>query len=73
MTKRIIVFLLIMSTWAFALPSGIESIVKKSGIPRSDISIYIKEAGKSNRVVASLNATKTRVPASVIKVLTTYA
>ena len=73
MTKRIIAFLLIMSTWAFALPSGIESIVKKSGIPRSDISIYIKEAGKSKRVVASLNATKTRVPASVIKVLTTYS
>ena len=62
-----------MSTWAFALPSGIESIIKKSGIPRNDISVYIKEAGKSNRVVASLNATKTRVPASVIKVLTTYA
>lgn len=35
--------------------------------------MYIKEAGKNGKVVASLNAYKSRTPASVIKVLTTYA
>jgi len=57
----------------YALPAGIESIIQHSGIPKSDLSIYMKEAGKSDRVVASLNASVTRKPASVIKVLTTYA
>ncbi len=61
-----------MSFYLFALPSGIESIIKKSGIPKNDISIYIKETS-TNKVLASLYADKTRVPASVIKVLTTYA
>lgn len=57
----------------YALPSGINGIIGKSGIPKKDISIYIKEAGNSKRVVASLNAEKTRTPASVVKVLSTYA
>ncbi len=35
--------------------------------------MYIKEAGKNGKVIASLNAYKSRTPASVIKVLTTYA
>ena len=47
--------------------------IRKSGIAKKDISIYIKEAGRGGKVVASLNAHKTRIPASVIKVLTTYA
>jgi len=71
--KKIIVYLIVLSTWIYALPSGINAIISKSGIPKKDISIYIKEAGKSNRVVASLNAATTRTPASVIKVLSTYA
>ena len=62
-----------MSSWIYALPAGINNIINKSGIPKSDISIYIKEAGKGGRELASLNASKTRIPASVIKVLTTYA
>jgi D-alanyl-D-alanine carboxypeptidase/D-alanyl-D-alanine-endopeptidase (penicillin-binding protein 4) len=62
-----------MNALLYALPQGIENAIKHSGIPQKDISIYIKEAGDSNRVVASLNASKTRTPASVIKVLTTYA
>ncbi len=69
---KIIIFIL-LSSWIYALPSGINSIINKSGISKNDISIYIKEAGNSNRVIASLNASKTRTPASVIKVLPTYA
>jgi len=71
--KRSIVWFFALTMYIYALPAGINQIIGKSGIPKKDISIYIKEAGKSNRVVASLNADKARTPASVIKVLTTYA
>jgi len=64
---------MLTAVWLHALPQGIETAIKRSGIPKSDLSIYIKEAGESDRVVASLNAANTRTPASVIKVLTTYA
>lgn len=64
---------LILSVWLYALPQVINEEIRKSGIAKKDISIYIKEAGKGGKVVASLNAHKTRTPASVIKVLTTYA
>ncbi len=71
--KRILLLLAVTSYWLYALPAGIESAIKRSGLPKKDLSIYIKEAGESRRVVASLNASLTRTPASVIKVLTTYA
>lgn len=64
---------LILSLWLYALPQVINEEIRKSGISKKDISIYIKEAGKNGKVVASLNAYKERTPASVIKVLTTYA
>ena len=63
----------ILSIWLYALPQVINEEIRKSGIAKKDISIYIKEAGKGGKVVASLNEYKTRSPASVIKVLTTYA
>ncbi len=71
--KRIILLYILTLYWLYALPTGLEEIIKKSGIPKDDISIYIKEAGSSGRVIASLNAARIRTPASVIKVLTTYA
>ena len=55
------------------MPQAIIEEIRKSGIKQKDVSIYIKEAGNGGKVVASLNAGKTRTPASVIKVLTTYA
>lgn len=55
------------------MPQAIVEEIRKSGIRKKDVSIYIKEAGNGGKVVASLNADKTRTPASVIKVLTTYA
>ncbi len=69
---KIILFVL-LSSWIYALPAGINTIINKSGIPKSDISIYIKEVGNNGRELASLNASKTRTPASVVKVMTTYA
>lgn len=64
----------LLSLWLLAgLPQAINEKIRQSGIAKKDISIYIKEAGRGGKVVASLNADKTRSPASVIKVLTTYA
>lgn len=64
---------MVISSWIYALPAGINNIINKSGIPKNDISVYIKEVGEGGRELASLNASKTRTPASVIKVLPTYA
>jgi D-alanyl-D-alanine carboxypeptidase/D-alanyl-D-alanine-endopeptidase (penicillin-binding protein 4) len=63
----------ILSLWLYALPHVINEEIRKSGISKKDISIYIKEAGTKGKLIASLNAYKSRTPASVIKVLTTYA
>jgi len=71
--KKIIAVIVLLSTWIYASPAGLNAIVNKSGIPKKDISIYIKEAGKSNRVVSDINARVTRTPASVMKVLSIYA
>ena len=70
---RSIILWLMFSLWLFALPQAINEKIRQSGISKKDISIYIKEAGARGKVVASLNAGKTRTPASVIKVLSTYA
>jgi D-alanyl-D-alanine carboxypeptidase/D-alanyl-D-alanine-endopeptidase (penicillin-binding protein 4) len=64
---------LILSVWLYALPQVINEEIRKSGIEKRDISIYIKEAGRGGKIVASLNAHKIRRPASMIKVFTTYA
>ncbi|MEA1954717.1 MAG: D-alanyl-D-alanine carboxypeptidase/D-alanyl-D-alanine-endopeptidase [Campylobacterota bacterium] len=68
-----IIFYLLISSWVLALPLGIENAIKKSGISKNSISIYINETKKPNRVIASLHAQKPRNPASVIKLMSTYA
>jgi len=73
MLKKSIVWFFVLTVWVFALPAGIQQIIDKSGISGKDISVYIKEAGSSRRIVASLNADTVRTPASVIKILSTYA
>ena len=71
--KKSILLAIVLSTMVWALPSGIENAIAKSHIPKKEISLYIKEAGNSSRVVAALNIHQMRTPASIIKVLTTYA
>jgi D-alanyl-D-alanine carboxypeptidase/D-alanyl-D-alanine-endopeptidase (penicillin-binding protein 4) len=71
--KRLLLWFFFTSYLLHALPTGIEKVIEQIGIPEKDISLYIKEAGESKRIVASLHASVTRTPASVIKVLTTYA
>ncbi|HIP29151.1 MAG TPA: D-alanyl-D-alanine carboxypeptidase/D-alanyl-D-alanine-endopeptidase [Sulfurovum sp.] len=64
---------IMLTTAVYALPQSIETFIKKSTIPKKDMSIYIKEVGKQGKTIVSLNADTTRTPASVIKVMTTYA
>ena len=71
--RKLLFVALFLSVWLHALPQSIVEYIRQSGIAKKDISIYIKEAGRGGKVVASLNAEKTRIPASVIKVMTTYA
>ena len=70
---RIIISLFVLSLWAMALPQGIGNIIAKSGIKSKDISIYIKEVGPNGQELALHNASQSRTPASVIKVLSTYS
>jgi D-alanyl-D-alanine carboxypeptidase/D-alanyl-D-alanine-endopeptidase (penicillin-binding protein 4) len=65
-------FFLCVFLQADFVPSELQSIIKQSGMSQKEISIYIKET-KSNKLIASLNASKKRNPASVIKLATTYA
>jgi len=48
-------------------------MIMKSGISTGDISISIKESGAPGKTIASLNPDIERIPASVIKIATTYA
>lgn len=73
MMKSIALYLLCSLALFAALPQAINDKIGHLGLAKKDISIYIKEAGRGGKVVASLNANTTRTPASVIKVLTTYA
>ena len=70
---KLIYILISISISLFALPQEIEKEIRNAGLSKDDVSIYIKEVGKNGRVVASLNEHSMRTPASVIKVLTTYA
>ena len=71
--KFIIIGIFLFSLELFALPQAIEGFIKKSTIPKKDMAIYIKQVGKDVPVLAALNETTLKTPASVIKVLTTYA
>ncbi len=74
MLFRYILAWFIFASCVFAqLPGQIENMIMKSGISASDISISIKESGTSGKTIASLNPNVERIPASVIKIATTYA
>lgn len=70
---RSIAVFLIVSVWLMALPQGIEEAIRHSGIPKTDISMIVSEAGGKGKTVASLHPKQIRQPASVMKVLTLYA
>lgn len=54
------------------LPAPVEKILKKYKAPKDSLSLYIKEYNSSQPLI-EINIDKPRNPASVVKVLTTYA
>jgi serine-type D-Ala-D-Ala carboxypeptidase/endopeptidase (penicillin-binding protein 4) len=54
------------------LPPAVQRVMSRVGIPARNVSIYVRDAG-TNEVVLEVNDNQPRSPASVIKVLTTYA
>lgn len=71
--KRFLLSYVAFTLYVYALPQAINHFIDNSTIPKKDIGIYIKEVGPHGNVIASLNASETKTPASVIKVLSTYA
>jgi D-alanyl-D-alanine carboxypeptidase/D-alanyl-D-alanine-endopeptidase (penicillin-binding protein 4) len=54
------------------LPPAVQRVMNRVGIPARNVSIYVRDAS-SNEVVLAINDNQPRSPASVIKVLTTFA
>jgi len=54
------------------LPAPVAEALKKAGIPESGIAVYVQDVD-SSKPALSLNANKQMNPASVMKVVTTYA
>lgn len=55
-----------------ALPAAVANELKAAGIPLSEVGIVVQEAGKNTPLI-SLNAKQAMNPASVMKLVTTYA
>ena len=73
--KRLATFLLLclaVSTEAEPLPAAVLQELKKVGIPRSGIAVEVREVGKHASLI-SVNAQRAMNPASVMKLITTYA
>lgn len=68
---RLFALWIVAAIWLWALPPFVQEAIKRSGIPTKDVSLLITRI--DGTVVASLNANTPRVPASVIKLFTTYA
>ncbi|MET0533846.1 MAG: D-alanyl-D-alanine carboxypeptidase/D-alanyl-D-alanine-endopeptidase [Steroidobacter sp.] len=75
-SAAIIAFTALASSPALArdsqLPPAVQRVMARAGIPTKNVSIYVRDAG-SNEVILEVNDNLPRSPASVIKVLTTYA
>jgi serine-type D-Ala-D-Ala carboxypeptidase/endopeptidase (penicillin-binding protein 4) len=71
LTLLLILTLLQLSAHA-ALPSGVSDALKSAGIPEENVSIYVQAVDAASPML-SLNANKPMNPASVMKLVTTYA
>ena len=71
--KLLVSIYLFLTLFVYAMPQQIESFIKKSTIPSKNIGIYIKEVGTHGKVLVNHYANTPRVPASIIKVLSTYS
>ncbi|MBI4807605.1 MAG: D-alanyl-D-alanine carboxypeptidase/D-alanyl-D-alanine-endopeptidase [Nitrosomonadales bacterium] len=74
--KRLNIFFLFfciaVGAQAEPLPTAVTQELKKVGIPRSSIAVEVREVGKHSSLI-SLNAQRAMNPASVMKLVTTYA
>ncbi len=70
---KVLILFYIYTLSVYALPQSIQTLIEHSTIASKDVSIYIKEVGRNGRTIISHNADVARTPASVIKVLSTYA
>ncbi len=73
--KKISLFLVLsfMHICAFAeLPVPVADALKRAGIPQSNVSVYV-QAVEASAPILNHNAEKSMNPASVMKVVTTYA
>src|SRR5690606_13836065 len=57
---------------AAALPPGVEAALRTAGLPAEAVSILVQEAA-AERPVLAFNADRPMTPASVMKLVTTYA
>jgi serine-type D-Ala-D-Ala carboxypeptidase/endopeptidase (penicillin-binding protein 4) len=57
---------------AAALPAAVEAALRSGGLPLEAVSIVVQEAA-AERPVLALNAERSMAPASVMKLVTTYA
>ncbi len=72
--KRLVLWFIIGVSWlGAALPPAIVKAVDASGLPLEDVSIYIEPLKRSATPVVEHLVSTPRQPASVIKLLTTYA
>lgn len=70
----IVVFQLVLPAclWAEQLPASVKQRLDQAGVPESAVGIYIHEIGAQQPVLA-MNADAAMNPASVMKLITTYA
>ena len=58
--------------WPQSLPPAVLEMLAKAQVPLENVAVVVKEAG-AKEATMSLNADKAMNPASVIKLVTTYA
>ncbi len=72
MIRLLATWMIVVGFSVAGLPHAIETMLTKNKINPSSVSLLIREV-KSGATVASLTPNQSRVPASVMKILTTYS
>ncbi len=72
MVRSLTVWIVLAAGLWGALPSSLEQMIERNKIKHDQVSILIRSTA-TGKTVASHNATRSRVPASVMKVFTTYS
>ena len=65
-------FLIAVAAHAQSLPAEVADVFAKAKVPLENVAVVVKEVGSKDALL-SINANKSMNPASVIKLVTTYA